>query len=118
MHGHTFNAVVPRVIERFFQLKDGVYRNRRLDLELEKASKFSRKQAEAASKRWANPKDFNQLGNAAALPAGARHIHKQIHKSPSSRTVGSRSLTPDFSKEPLVVSDCIRVLLGPPGADK
>jgi uncharacterized protein YdaU (DUF1376 family) len=65
VHGRTLNAVVPRVIERFFQLKEGVYRNFRLDFELEKASKFSRKQAETASKRWANSKDFNQLGNIA-----------------------------------------------------
>jgi uncharacterized protein YdaU (DUF1376 family) len=118
VHGRTFNAVVPRVIEHFFQLKEGVYRNSRFDFELEKASKFSRKQAETASKRWANSKEFNQLGNAAALPAGARHIHRQIHKSPSSRTAGIRSLTPDFSKEPLVVSDSIRALLGPTGGDK
>lgn len=116
MHGRTFKAVVPRVIERFFRLKDGVYRSAKLDFELEKVAKFSRKQAEAASKRWADPKDFNQLSNATALPAGARHIHKHLHMSTSTRTVGIRNVTPDFSREPLGVSEVLRTTLGKPGA--
>ena len=42
VHGRTFNALVPPVLEKFFYLEEGVYRNFRIDFELEKAAKFSR----------------------------------------------------------------------------
>ena len=72
VHGRTFNALVPPVLERFFYLEEGVYRNFRIDFELEKAAKFSRNQSETASKRWGRFKNVIGLGDAAAMPARAQ----------------------------------------------
>lgn len=55
MHGHTFNRLIPPILDRFFSLDDdGNWRQKRVDQELEKAGRISEKRRQNAGKRWAN----------------------------------------------------------------
>ena len=55
IHGHTFNRLVPSILERFFQKgDDGIYRNRSITDAIRRASTVSSKQAQNVGKRWAN----------------------------------------------------------------
>ena len=55
VHGHTFNRLVPSILERFFQKgNDGIYRNQSITDAIRRASTVSAKQAQNVGKRWAN----------------------------------------------------------------
>jgi uncharacterized protein YdaU (DUF1376 family) len=54
-HGHAFNRIVPKLIERYFDLgDDGNYYQSRVVKELEKMKRMAERHSNAASKRWAN----------------------------------------------------------------
>ena len=60
MHGHTFNRLVPPLLERFFELNhDGYWSNKRLTKELQKIDKFTAKQKQNAHKRWSATNEIN-----------------------------------------------------------
>ncbi len=78
MHGHTFNRLVPPLLERFFPLDNGGERkNKRLTNERQKSDKLSAKQKQNADKRWAPSKENNDLADAKAMPS---HLHLQRKK--------------------------------------
>ena len=80
MHGHTFNRVVPPLIDRFFKLdSDGFIVSLRLQLEAQKANKRSANQKQNIDKRWAKYRENKQLADTVVLPAGARHKDKHIN---------------------------------------
>jgi uncharacterized protein YdaU (DUF1376 family) len=79
LHGRTFNALIPRLLHRFWALDvdNNVWRQKRLDREREFRLKFNRNQSEIATKGWqkrretAAQNEENQgLTNAGPLPAG------------------------------------------------
>lgn len=69
-HGHTFNRVVPGLLERFFVLgKDGCWRNKRVTNERQIADKRSANQKTKAAKRWGKWSDHKDLADAVASAA-------------------------------------------------
>jgi uncharacterized protein YdaU (DUF1376 family) len=69
-HGHTFNRIVPKLLERYFLLSDdGIWLNKRLTKERQKADKLSANASQNANKRWAKTKENNYLSNAEAMPS-------------------------------------------------
>lgn len=76
LHGRTYNAVVPPLLNRFFTLgEDGLYRNKRLEEERQKCTKLSAKQSENALKRHAANRENNNLDHATVVPS---HSHSQL----------------------------------------
>lgn len=72
MHGNQYNSKVKPILERFFTIgDDDVFRQKRVEKELEKSRNFSRKQTENAGKRWSKSKDNNGIADATALPVPA-----------------------------------------------
>ena len=70
MHGRTYNHLVLPMLEKFFVMnEEGEYENKRLLKEIETTTKFSRKQSEKASKRWAESKENKEMADAAAMPS-------------------------------------------------
>jgi uncharacterized protein YdaU (DUF1376 family) len=68
MHGHTFKRLVPPVLTRFFHLgADDKWRQKRLDIERDKASKRSANGAQNADKRWSKTKENNGLEEKSAM---------------------------------------------------
>ncbi len=60
MHGHTFNRLVPDILQRYFRKdEDGFWINKRLTNELQKVDKFSEKQKQNADKRWSVSSKIN-----------------------------------------------------------
>ncbi len=86
MHGNRFNRVVPYLLERYFTLDtDGLWRQRRLEIEREKSRKFSEYAREKANKRWRRTKVFNGLSDAGGMPARPRlqsHIEESTYSFP------------------------------------
>lgn len=68
-HGHTYNRIVPKLLARYFDLEDGIYTNKRLTKEKQKADKLSANQKQKADKRWADARETNALADAAAMPS-------------------------------------------------
>lgn len=67
-HGHTFNRIVPPLLQRYFKLgSDQKWRNKRLTLEREKAAKLSANGQQSAFKRWRPYNNFNGLDHAKAM---------------------------------------------------
>jgi uncharacterized protein YdaU (DUF1376 family) len=55
LHGHTFNAIVPKLLTRFWELStDGKWRQKRLDRERQFRRENSSKARQNALKRWSN----------------------------------------------------------------
>lgn len=79
MHGHTYNRLVPAILERFFVLgADGKWRNGRLEKERQNADKLSAKQKQNADKRWSATSNNNNLSNANAMPSQSQsHSQKR-----------------------------------------
>jgi hypothetical protein len=68
MHGHTFKHVVPPILNRFFTLgADDQWRQKRLDIERDLASKRSSNGSQNASKRWSKTKENNDLDEKSAM---------------------------------------------------
>jgi uncharacterized protein YdaU (DUF1376 family) len=68
MHGHTFKHVVPPILNRFFTLgADDKWRQKRLDIERDLASKRSSNGSQNASKRWSKTKENNDLDEKSAM---------------------------------------------------
>jgi uncharacterized protein YdaU (DUF1376 family) len=68
MHGHTFKRLVPPVLKRFFHLgADDKWRQKRLDIERDKAGKRSANGAQNADKRWSQTKENNDLDEKSAM---------------------------------------------------
>jgi uncharacterized protein YdaU (DUF1376 family) len=62
MHGHRFNRLVPKLLNRYFTLgSDGLWRNRRLCLERQKCDKRSANGFQNISKRWAKTREVKGL---------------------------------------------------------
>jgi uncharacterized protein YdaU (DUF1376 family) len=71
IHGNRFNSIVPKLLERFFQLgPDGKFHQKRLRKERDFVLNFSRTQSEIAKKRWAKVRKDKELADAVAMPAG------------------------------------------------
>jgi uncharacterized protein YdaU (DUF1376 family) len=71
MHGNRFNSIVPKLLERFFQIEpDGKFHQKRLRKEREFVANFSRTQTEKIKKRWANVRGNNGLADTVVIPAG------------------------------------------------
>jgi uncharacterized protein YdaU (DUF1376 family) len=52
-HGRTFNAIVPKLLKRYFYVgEDGNYYQNRVVKELEKMKQIADRQSHAANKRW------------------------------------------------------------------
>lgn len=84
-HGHTFNAIVPRLLNRYFELgADNKWRNKRLTLERQKALKLSAKQSQNIGKRWAKVREINELTNTSVIPS---HSHSQRKKDSTANAV-------------------------------
>jgi uncharacterized protein YdaU (DUF1376 family) len=76
-HGLTFNRIVPKLLDRYFELgQDGKWRNKRLCEERQKAGERSENQSRIARKRWSDYRHFNGLGHANGVPS-------QSHKKDS-----------------------------------
>jgi len=71
MHGNRFNATVPKLLSRFFQLgPDDKWRQKRLGKERDFVSNLSRIQSENSRKRWSETRKNNDLADAMGMPAG------------------------------------------------
>lgn len=67
MHGNSFNAVVPALLSRFWELGiDGKWRQKRLGKEREFLLKRAEKQSERAKKRWSQSIETNGVADATA----------------------------------------------------
>lgn len=52
-HGHTYNRIVKKLLAKYFYHDDdGNWRQKRVEVELERAREFSEKQRERVTKRW------------------------------------------------------------------
>jgi uncharacterized protein YdaU (DUF1376 family) len=70
MHGHTYNRLVPPILERFFSLgEDGLWYQSRLVKERQKVDKLSAKQRQNVNKRWSRSKENKDLPDTTALPS-------------------------------------------------
>jgi len=79
-HGHSFNRIVPKLLEEFFEFLDGAWYQKRVVNELQMADKRSAKQSQNANKRWSEYKKNKELENAAAMPSQSQsqsHIEKK-----------------------------------------
>lgn len=65
-HGHTFNRIVPKILDRYFQKRRGKWFQKRVVKELQKARKLSAKQSQNAIKRWSADNKNNELPDANA----------------------------------------------------
>lgn len=83
MHGHQFNRIVPKLLERFFTLEDGVWTNKRLTNERQKADKWSANASENANKRWSKAKENKDIPDAKAMLT-----HSQSHSESQSNPPG------------------------------
>ena len=69
MHGHTFNKLVPPLLNRFFFLNENRrWENKRVSKERQKADKLSANQSQNARKRWDAVNKNKGLPDAAAMP--------------------------------------------------
>jgi uncharacterized protein YdaU (DUF1376 family) len=111
LHGHTFNAVVPRLLTRFWTLDpvDKIWRQKRLEKEREYRRKRSANQSQNAVKRWSNQNqtlfkpdpgenDINDLADATASkrhmpPAPPRPTRSTESSSSSPSTASARDKT-------------------------
>ncbi len=66
--------VVKAILEEFFKLSDGVWRQTRVDEEIEKFREKSRKASESASHRWKAPID---TGSKSERKANAKRTHNE-----------------------------------------
>jgi uncharacterized protein YdaU (DUF1376 family) len=66
LHGHTFNAIVPKILDRFWFKEDGKWCQKRLQKERKYLSNRSEKNRKAAAARW----EINNLTDANGMPAG------------------------------------------------
>lgn len=76
-HGHTFNRIVPKLLERYFQKQDDLWYQKRVVNELQKADKLSAKQSQIANKRWSKDNKTKDIDNANALPL---QLQSQLQK--------------------------------------
>lgn len=80
-HGHTFNAAVHGLLERYFTLgADNKWHNKRLRLEYDKWLKMSSNQSQKAFKRWHGKSNINKLVRAAAMPLQLDIERKRLTK--------------------------------------
>ena len=79
-HGHTFNRIIPKLLERYFELgADDKWRNKRLTLERQKSDKLSAKQRQNVGKRWSKYRETNELTDTDAIPSQSQsHKEKRI----------------------------------------
>lgn len=66
-HGHTYNRIVKKLLAKYFYHDDdGNWRQKRVEVELERAREFSEKQRERVTKRWVSEteKEDKSLANA------------------------------------------------------
>lgn len=69
-HGHQFNRIVPKLLNRYFQLgADNKWRNKRLTSERQKADKLSAKQTQNINKRWAKVNENKALADTDVIPS-------------------------------------------------
>jgi uncharacterized protein YdaU (DUF1376 family) len=103
-HGHTFNAIVPGLLKRFFRLEGGQWTQKRLSKERaylkarsakqrQNALKRSSKRAQTVGKRGVEFNQTNELSDATAMPP---HPHPHPHLRDSISKTVLKGLT-DFS---------------------
>jgi uncharacterized protein YdaU (DUF1376 family) len=97
-HGHTFNRIVPKLLNRYFRLENGIWYQKRVVKELQKARKISANRRQNANKRWARRLDFNDLGDANAMHARARQSQSHLTLSSNSESVTPREEVADKKK--------------------
>ena len=132
VHGHTFNRLVPSILERFFQKgDDGIYRNQSITAAIRRASAVSSKQAQNVGKRWANGSqnvgkqvstlnDINDLAHTVVLPKKNKRIISTssavFARARAERAFGgskvARAGPADFSRAPLTAGPALRAQLG------
>lgn len=65
-HGLTFNRIVPKLLARYFEYREGKYYQKRVEKELRKAEEISKKQSRISKERWSKSIEINNLSNANA----------------------------------------------------
>jgi uncharacterized protein YdaU (DUF1376 family) len=81
-HGHSFNRVVPKLLERYFERGDnGRWYQPRVVKELQIADKLSANQTQKVNKRWSEYRKNKALADAAVIPSQS---HKK-ENSPSKK---------------------------------
>lgn len=110
-HGHQFNRIVPKLLDRYFTLDGGFYRNKRLTKERQKTDKLSANQSQKANKRWAKENDSNDLVDAGALPSQSQ-LQSQEGKTES--RAQTRAGKRDAAGSPL---DQLKLVLDPDRAE-
>lgn len=83
LHGRTFNAVVPKLLSRFFVLSDGVWRQNRLDREREFLREQSAKQRDRVMKRWRKGAEIESKSSRNEVEMELKSNLKGIDTSPS-----------------------------------
>lgn len=83
LHGRTFNAVVPKLLSRFFVLSDGVWRQKRLDHEREFLREKSKRQRERVLKRWRSDAEIELKSGRNEVEIELKSNLKGIDTSPS-----------------------------------
>jgi uncharacterized protein YdaU (DUF1376 family) len=112
-HGHTFNRIVPKLLRRYFEFRDGAWYQKRVVSELQKADKLSAKQSQNASKRWSASRKINDIGNASAMPSQSQsHIYSSFG-TPSEQTTSAA--TTWVSDKPLTREESGRKPIAPSG---
>jgi len=77
-HGLTFNRVVPKLLDRYFEKRaGGRFYQPGVEKELRIARELSEKQSRNAKERWSQDRKNNCLADATAMPS---HSHSHSHK--------------------------------------
>lgn len=95
-HGHTFNRIVPKLLDRYFVLYDGIWYQKRVVNELQKADKLSAKQSQTANKRWHSSNKNKDLDYATAMPSTTTVTVTTQKKEPKKVLSMPIDFVPDF----------------------
>ena len=106
-HGHHFNRIVPKLLQRYFKLTGDKWRNKRLTKERQTAAKFSAKQRQNANKRWHKTNKNNDIKNA-TVNAKAIPLHSHSH-SHSQREEDTANAVPSSATTYAFESGIIRL---------
>jgi uncharacterized protein YdaU (DUF1376 family) len=111
-HGHTYNRIVPKLLERYFYRdEDGNWRQSRVEKEIQKADKISAKQAQNVSKRWTNRDQNNETSlknkefpNTTVIPPQSQsqldtNVSNNIKREQAPVDILAEAMSPETAKD-------------------
>lgn len=109
----VYNSKVEPMLRRFFRLESGVWRNRRLELELESSRELSARAKRAADFRWGNANKNNGSSYADALRGQSASSPIQTYSINNlSSSSSARAKVPSFADSPITAGEALKLALG------